>query len=88
MTFEEIHVAETYWIKKAQVSEVHDSNIELKEDDKGVWRCNGRIPGYKPIETYDKWNAGRAYEASRIASYKIIEPDVGRDISLGYLANR
>ena len=49
LTSEEIQVAEIHWIKKAQESKMPESNIELKKDEKGVWRCNGRIPGYKPI---------------------------------------
>ena len=49
LTSEEIDSAETYWLKKAQGSEELKSNIDLKTDENGVWRCNGRIPGYNPI---------------------------------------
>ena len=49
LTLEEINSAETYWLKKTQASEELKSDITLKMDEKGVWRCSGRIPGYNPI---------------------------------------
>lgn len=49
LTTEEIAEAEVYWIKKAQQSEDLKSNIDLKKDENGVWRCYGKVPGYNPI---------------------------------------
>ena len=49
LTLEEIDSAETYWLKRAQASEELKSDIALKMDEKGVWRCSGRVPRYNPI---------------------------------------
>eukprot|EP00794_Sanderia_malayensis_P010114 gene10114-11147_t len=49
LTPEEIDSAETYWLKKIQESKELKSDIDLKMDDNGVWRCSGRIPGYNPV---------------------------------------
>eukprot|EP00794_Sanderia_malayensis_P001858 gene1858-2096_t len=49
LTPEEIDLAETNWLKNTQESEELKSDIDLKMDDNGVWRCSGRIPGYNPI---------------------------------------
>jgi len=38
-----------FTLEEIQVAETHDSSMEIKDDEKGVLRCNGRIPGYKPI---------------------------------------
>ncbi|XP_065051285.1 uncharacterized protein LOC135680959 [Rhopilema esculentum] len=49
LTAEEINSADTYWMKRSQASEELKSDIALEIDESGVWRCNGRIPGYNPI---------------------------------------
>ena len=49
LTSEEIDSAETYWLRKTQSSEELKSDIDLKMDENGLWRCSGRIPGYNPI---------------------------------------
>ena len=49
LTSEETESAELHWIRKAQQSEVLKSQIDLKRDANGIWRCEGRVAGYNPI---------------------------------------
>ena len=49
LTTEEIESAERFWIKEAQQVEEIQSDVPLKKDQQGIWRCDGRVPDYHPI---------------------------------------
>ena len=49
LTSEETESAELHWRRKAQQSEELKSKTDLKRDANGIWRCDGRVPGYNPI---------------------------------------
>ena len=46
---EEMVEAELANIKLLQEAVVIKSDVELKQDEKQLWRCHGRISGYNPI---------------------------------------
>ena len=46
---EEIMEAELANIKLLQEADVLKSDMELKQDEKQIWRCHGRVSGYNPI---------------------------------------
>ena len=49
LTTEEIESAERFWIKEAQQADEMRSDVPLKKDQLGIWRCEGRVPNYHPI---------------------------------------
>ena len=49
LTTEEIESAERFWIKEAQQDDEMQSDVPLKKDQLGIWRCEGRVPNYHPI---------------------------------------
>ncbi|XP_004208728.3 uncharacterized protein LOC101238494 [Hydra vulgaris] len=46
---EEMIEAETVNVKHLQGSVVLKADVELKQDEKNLWRCHGRVTGYSPI---------------------------------------
>eukprot|EP00794_Sanderia_malayensis_P017860 gene17860-19641_t len=49
LSADEITTAENAWIKMAQETQDKTCSFDLKQDQTGVWRCEGRVPGYNPI---------------------------------------
>ena len=49
LSADEITTAENAWIKMAQEIQDKTCSFDLKQDQTGVWRCEGRVPGYNPI---------------------------------------
>ena len=47
--WEELQVAERFWITQAQAVRAPKSDVNLEKDEDGILRCVSRVPGFYPI---------------------------------------
>jgi len=79
----DIEAAEGFWITQVQTSQPLESDVGLKKDKEGIFRCAGRVQRYNPVFLPHKL-AALIVHMSRSCMGKSPKPCVACKRSFGY----